>query len=82
MHRRAEGSTQYETGQSDAAYPLPRILPVAELAGERDVANRSRLIELLTDEEPAVRWWATLGLVMLGPRGTSRGQGSGRHAAG
>ncbi|MHC4401920.1 MAG: sulfatase-like hydrolase/transferase [Planctomycetota bacterium] len=66
MHRRAENSTQYEVGQSEEAYPLERILPVAEMAGERDAANLPKLVELLGDEEPAVRWWAALGSVMLG----------------
>lgn len=66
MHRRAEGSTQYEVGQSEEAYPLNRILPVAELAGERDAANLPALLKLLDDDEPTVRWWATLGLLMLG----------------
>ena len=66
MHRRAEGSTQYEVGQSEDKYPLQRILPVAELAGERDADNLPKLLDLLDDDEPVVRWWATLGLVMLG----------------
>ncbi len=68
MHRRAEGSTQYEVGQSEEKYPLHRILPVAEMAGRGDPANLHKLVELLDDDEPAVRWWATLGLVMLGRR--------------
>jgi uncharacterized sulfatase len=66
MHRRAEGSTQYEVGQSEASYPLERILPIAEMASRRDPANRDRLVTLLKDEEPIVRWWAALGLLMLG----------------
>ncbi|MFV1964707.1 MAG: sulfatase-like hydrolase/transferase [Pirellulaceae bacterium] len=66
MHRRAADSTQYEVGQSEASYPLERILPAAELASERNVDNLPRLLELLGDDEPVVRWWATLGLVMLG----------------
>ncbi len=66
MHRRADGSTQYVVGQSEAAYPLTRILPVAEMAGDRDPANLPELVRLLDDPEPIVRWWAALGLVMLG----------------
>ena len=68
MHRRAEGSTQYEVGQSEERYPLERVLPVAEMAGERDAANLPKLVELLGEDEPVIRWWATLGLVMLGER--------------
>ena len=66
MHRRAADSTQYEVGQSDKSYPIERILSVAELASQRNAANLPRLLELLSDPEPVVRWWATLGLVMLG----------------
>jgi hypothetical protein len=68
MHRRAEGSTQYDVGQSERMYPLKRILPVAELASEKDAANLPHLVKWLDDDEPSVRWWATLGLVMLGER--------------
>ncbi len=68
MHRRAEGSTQYEVGQSESSYPLQRILPVAELAGQRDAANLPKLLATLDDPEPIVRWWSALGLVMLGPQ--------------
>jgi N-sulfoglucosamine sulfohydrolase len=68
MHRRAEGSTQYEVGQSEATYPLQRILPVAELAGQRDAGNLPKLLATLEDPEPIVRWWSALGLVMLGPQ--------------
>ncbi len=66
MHRRAANSTQYEIGQSETSYPLGRILPVAELASQRNTDNLPKLLELLDDDEPVVRWWATLGLVMLG----------------
>ncbi len=68
MHRRATGSTQFDIGQSEEAYPLSRILPAAEMASRRDAKNLPRLVALLDDDDPAVRWWATLGLVMLGER--------------
>lgn len=68
MHRRAEGTTQYAVGQSETANPLQKILPVAYLAGRRDPDDLPRLVERLDDEEPVVRWWAALGLVMLGEK--------------
>jgi hypothetical protein len=68
MHRRAEGSTQYDAGQNEAIYPLQRILPVAELAGERNASNLPKLLAALDDDEPILRWWAALGLVMLGDK--------------
>ena len=66
MHRRAANSSQYEVGQSEASYPLKRILPVAELASQRELEHLPQLLKLLGDDEPVIRWWATLGLVMLG----------------
>ena len=66
MHRRAEGSTQYEIGQSDRTYPLEKILAAAELASLQDAKHVERLVELLDDDEPAVRWWAATGLIALG----------------
>jgi arylsulfatase A-like enzyme len=66
MHRHAEGTTQYAVGQSEKKYPLKRILSVAESAGERDAGRLDKFVTLLDDNEPVIRWWATLGLVMLG----------------
>ncbi|NLE39624.1 MAG: sulfatase-like hydrolase/transferase [Pirellulaceae bacterium] len=66
MHRRAEGMTQYDVGQSKTLYPLERILPVAEMIGRRDAARVPELVSLLDDDEPAVRWWAAMGLTALG----------------
>ena len=39
MHRRAADSTQYELVRATRVIPLTRILPVAELAGQRDAEN-------------------------------------------
>lgn len=66
MHRRAEGHSQYEVGQDRAAYPLERILAVAELASRRDRSQVQALAAALKDDEPAVRWWAATGLTALG----------------
>ncbi|HBO44754.1 MAG TPA: sulfatase [Planctomycetaceae bacterium] len=66
MHRRARGRTPYDVGQSETLYPLERILPVAEMIGSRDPAQIPELVALLDDKEPAVRWWAAMGLTALG----------------
>ncbi len=68
MHRRAEGSTQYAVGQNEKTYPLKRILAVAELAGERDAGHVDKFVTRLGSDEPVVRWWSALGLVMLGEK--------------
>ena len=66
MHRRAKGRTQYDVGQSEKSYPLKRILPLAEMAGERKVENMPKLLDAIGDDDPAIRRWGVLGLVMLG----------------
>jgi len=66
MHRRSAGSTPFETAQDASQWPLERVLPVAELASQRDAANLPRLRKLLSDDEPIIRWWAAMGLVILG----------------
>jgi uncharacterized sulfatase len=66
MHRRAEGTSQFQVGQDPSSYPLERILPVAETASQRNADNVRKLAEWLTDQEPVVRWWAATGLVALG----------------
>jgi hypothetical protein len=68
MHRRAEGATQYEVGQSERNYPLEKILAVAEVASQRDAKHADRLARWLGDDEPAVRWWAATGLAALGKK--------------
>ena len=65
MHKRAGQDTEFDVGQSEITYPLRRILPVAELAGQRDPQNVTRFQQWLNDDEPMVRWWATMGLVMV-----------------
>ncbi len=43
-------------------YPLDRIADAADLANRRDPSSVSRLIELQSDKDSAVRFWAVLGL--------------------
>ena len=65
MHRRAEGSSQYEVGQSERSYPLKKILAVAEVASQQDAKHVEQLARWLSDDEPTVRWWAATGLAVL-----------------
>ncbi len=47
-------------------FPLKRIAEAADLAGRRDAAELPRLFKLLEDGDPAVRYWACVGLGCLG----------------
>ncbi len=67
MHGRAEqhGVTPHELGQSESWYPLRKIQTIAWLAGERDPAKLDLLRSFFRDDEPVVRWWATIGLIAV-----------------
>ncbi|PXA05634.1 sulfatase [Coraliomargarita sinensis] len=60
--------TIYSFGQSEASYPLPRILDLAILASNADPANQPALVRAFQDENPIIRYWALVGLRVLGAR--------------
>ena len=74
LHERFAGSTPWDMGHDPAKYPLEKILDAADASTDRstpDVALRA----LLADPEPAVRYWAAIGVLMrladtAGPDGT------------
>ncbi len=61
----------YEQSRAPGAYPLLRVMRVAQTAIERDPENLEALIESLRDDNEVVRYWAAQGMVMLGDAGRS-----------
>jgi len=61
-----ESTTIYEFGQSDARYPLKKLLKAANLAALKDPKNMSKLKGFLKDENPIMRYWGIVGLRVLG----------------
>jgi N-sulfoglucosamine sulfohydrolase len=61
MLARAKGGPIREMAADAARYPLARILDAAELAARRDAGDVPRLIALMKDADPAVRFWAATG---------------------
>lgn len=55
----------YDAARDDKAYPLQRIMDVADLATQRDPANLSKFIPLMNDDNECIRYWAALGCLML-----------------
>jgi N-sulfoglucosamine sulfohydrolase len=47
------------------SYPLSAIAAAADLANERDAKNLDKLVGLLEDTDPAIRYWAAVGLGSL-----------------
>jgi len=67
MHIRAEGSTPYEVAQDHDKYPQQRILAAAEFVGAGE-QKLQKLIELLEEDDGAVRYWAVVALTDLGSK--------------
>lgn len=59
--------TPYEIARSPVLYPQERILETASLVG-RGLSAAAEQIRRLKDPDPAVRYWAAVGLTALGER--------------
>ena len=56
--------TLYEYAQSDA-YPIERIVKVADLAVSREASAIGRLMAACNDSHPVIRYWGATGLLIL-----------------
>jgi arylsulfatase A-like enzyme len=56
----------HDESRAPGAYPIRRVLRVAETAIERDPDNLDALVRDLADDNEVVRYWAAQGLLMLG----------------
>ncbi len=68
MLARAEDKTPYDVAFDREANPIGRLREAADLANRPDPANIAELTELLSDTDPAIRFWAVIGLVALGEK--------------
>jgi uncharacterized sulfatase len=75
IHSRSPGSTPYEVGHDDQKYPLGRILDTAELASSLRPDALPQLREAMRDSDSAVRYWATLGILMRGKEAVAAAHG-------
>jgi uncharacterized sulfatase len=64
MMRRSGGKSPFDLPQD--AWPVERVLDAADLVG-RGPDRLPELRALLADPEPAVRYWAAVGVTALGP---------------
>ena len=65
--RLAGEGTIYDYVQSDA-YPLERIIEVADQASARDPRHLPDLVAAMDDPHPAIRYWGAVGCLVLGER--------------
>jgi HEAT repeats len=55
----------YEESRAPGAYPLRRVMRVADAAIERDPKNLDALVGWLDDPNEVIRYWAAQGILML-----------------
>ena len=70
IHSRAKGSTPYEIARDSKKYPFEKILAAAELATSLKKKDLPKIADLLTDNDSAVRYWGTIGLLTHKKSGT------------
>lgn len=68
MHNRAEGTTPYDMGHDDVAFPIAKILKAAGAASSMKMESMDELKAGMTDEDAAVRYWCVMGLLMRGSK--------------
>jgi uncharacterized sulfatase len=66
MLARATDGVPYNLAHDPERYPIERILETAEMASLRDARDAAKLVKRLSDPDSGVRYWAALGLQMLG----------------
>ncbi len=89
MHRRAKGTTTpiwelenrhatsiYDMAQDPQKYPIERVFAMAELAAERTYHALPMLETGLADDDPAIRYWAAMGILIRGRRAFNATQAS------
>ncbi|MHC4116356.1 MAG: sulfatase-like hydrolase/transferase [Planctomycetota bacterium] len=64
FERLSADKTLYEYAQSDA-YPIERIVEIANLAASRDVSALTKLLAACDDPHPVVRYWGATGCLIL-----------------
>jgi len=63
---RSAGSSPYQMAHDESRFDIERILAAAELVG-KGPEKLAQLAMLCTDADPAVRYWAVIGLEAIGP---------------
>ncbi len=66
MLRALNGTTPYEFRNDPLRYPINRIVETANLAASLRPQDLEALLNLMSDPNPVVRYWAALGVRMRG----------------
>ena len=63
-------TTIYQIANDPKLYDLPAYLDAADLAFAKNAANAPRFVEALKSNDSGIRYWAVIGLLMLGKADT------------
>jgi arylsulfatase A-like enzyme len=74
MHDRAGEDTVHAMAQDPRRYDLSAILEVAHRATRRDPENLPRLLSTLAHDDPAIRYWSVVGLIVQGEDAVKRSE--------
>ena len=66
IHSLPEGMTPYEFGHDPKLYNLARVQATAEMASQKSPDFLPNLVEGLSADDSAVRFWSALGILMQG----------------
>lgn len=66
MHERRGKLTPYELGKNNSKYPLAKIKKAADFATKADQASLSKLKEMMSHKDSAIRYWAATGCIIVG----------------
>jgi hypothetical protein len=58
----------YDASRVAGAYPIERVLNLANFASQRNPANLPKFIAMLSDDNEPIRWWAAQACTMLGAK--------------
>lgn len=56
----------YDASRAEGAYPLERILEVADAVPEQDAVHLPRFVDALGDDDATIRRWGAIGILSLG----------------
>jgi arylsulfatase A-like enzyme len=63
---KANNTTIYQMVRDPKLYDLPAYLNAADLALSKNPANSGRFVMMLVSKDSAIRYWGTVGFLMLG----------------
>jgi len=73
LHRRAGEDAPYVMGHDSERYPMARIMEMADAASFLRMEALPKLLSGFQDPDPAVRYWAAMGLLMRGEKAVAEG---------